>query len=102
MINSRMFWRASVVALLGAATVIGAQAAPTITPLGEVDKHGAITYSVKCDSGARKIVQCVRDDRHCGYAGDQALDAIVDSLCAGRAAEPAVRAAPMETTPASP
>ena len=102
MTKSSMFSRASAVALLGVAAVMGAQAAPTITPLGEADKHGAITYSVKCDSGARKIVQCVRDDLHCGYAGDQALGAIVESLCTGRAAEPAVRAAPMETTPASP
>lgn len=84
--------------VVSGSAVAGAQ----ITPLGEPDKHGAITYSVTCDSGARKIVQCVRDDRHCGYAGDQTLEAIVDSLCAGRASVPATRDTPMETSPASP
>lgn len=89
-------------ALLLTGAVLAAQAAPTVMPLGEPDKHGAINYSVKCDSGARKIVQCVRDAQHCGYAGDQSLDAIVDALCAGRTAEPAERGPAMETAPASP
>ena len=85
--------------LLAAGSVwAGAQ----VMPLGEPDKHGAVNYSVTCDSGKRKIVQCVRDAQHCGYAGDQSLDAIVEALCAGRVAEPVPRDAPMETSPASP
>lgn len=78
-------------------------AAAQVTPLGEPDKYGATNYSVQCDSGARKIVQCVRDDQHCGYAGDQALEIIVESLCAAAVADlPSAEAPSMETAPASP
>lgn len=78
-------------------------AAAQVTPLGEPDKYGATNHSVQCDSGARKIVQCVRDDQHCGYSGDQALASIVESLCAGGVVDPPRPAEPsMETAPASP
>ncbi len=90
--------------------VLGTQvawAAPQITPLGEADKHGAIVYSVKCDSGAKKILQCVRDEQHCGYAGDAPLASLVSEACGGNAPAasspaPAGDAAPFETSPAYP
>ncbi|MGQ0530540.1 MAG: hypothetical protein ACT4PG_12170 [Panacagrimonas sp.] len=90
------------VALLLVGAALAVQAAPSITPLGEADKHGAINYSVKCDSGARKIVQCVRDDGHCGYAGDQSLADIVAALCSGSPPEPAATTPSMQTAPATP
>ena len=84
-----------------------ASAAPSITPLGEADKHGALVYSVKCDNGVKKILQCVRDDRHCGYAGDTPLAALVSEVCDGKA--PAAAApessddsTPFQTSPANP
>jgi hypothetical protein len=80
-------------------------AAPQVLPLGEPDKHGAITYSVKCDNGAKKILQCVRDDRHCGYAGDQTLASLIDEACGAKSAPAAPSAgdeAPFQTSPAAP
>lgn len=81
-------------------------AAPRITPLGEPDKHGAIAYSVVCDNERRKIVQCVGDDRHCGYAGDQPLAELADAACAAAPAastpEPSGDAPPFETAPIRP
>lgn len=84
--------------------VDAALAATQILPLGEPDKHGYLSYSVKCDSGARQIVQCVGGDQRCGYAGDQPLAVIVDVLCSGTLAEPAPTgdAPPMQTAPAMP
>ncbi|MCC2655090.1 MAG: hypothetical protein K0Q76_198 [Panacagrimonas sp.] len=85
----------------------GAIAAPQITPLGEADKHGYIVYSVKCDDGRKKILQCVRDDRHCGYAGDQALSDVVTETCSAtpaQASEPPSSddTLPFQTAPAQP
>ena len=70
-----------------------------IVPLGEPDKHGYLNHSVKCDNGAKKIVQCVGGVQRCGYAGDQTLASIVGSLCSGSAAapEPAGEDSPMQT-----
>lgn len=86
--------------------VAAASAAPQITPLGEADKHGALVYSVKCDNGNKKILQCVRDDRHCGYAGDTPLSVLVEEVCSAKApaapAAPADDAPPFETAPANP
>ena len=81
-----------------------AVATPQVTPLGEADKHGAIVYSVKCDNGSKKILQCVRDDQHCGYAGDVSLSVLVEDACKGGAAPPAAPASdalPFETSPSS-
>lgn len=90
-------------AMLPMATVL---AAPQITPLGEADKHGAIVYSVKCDNGSKKILQCVRDDQHCGYAGDTPLSALVEENCTGSAvappSAPAGDSTPFETSPGYP
>lgn len=85
----------------------GALATPQITPLGEADKHGAIVYSVKCDDGRKKMTQCVRDDRHCGYAGDQPLSQVVDETCGATPAQAAQPAStddtlPFQTAPAQP
>lgn len=78
-----------------------AVAAPQITPLGEPDKHGAINYSVKCEAGGSKIVQCVRDDQHCGYAGRETLAEIAAQACG--AVQPVDEApSAFETAPASP
>jgi hypothetical protein len=82
-------------------------AAPQITPLGEADKHGAIVYSVKCDDGRKKILQCVRDDKHCGYAGDQALSVLVSEACSATPAQapeapPPDDTLPFQTAPAQP
>ena len=82
-------------------------AAPQIIPLGEADKHGAIVYSVKCDDGRKKILQCVRDDRHCGYAGDQALADLVTETCSATPAQasepsPSDDTLPFQTAPAQP
>jgi hypothetical protein len=84
-----------------------AWAAPQITPLGEADKHGAIVYSVKCDSGAKKILQCVRDDQHCGYGGDASLSSLVSEACSANAPAasspaPVGDAPPFQTSPAYP
>lgn len=74
-----------------------------IVPLGEPDKHGYLNHSVKCESGAKQIVQCVGGDQRCGYAGDQTLASIVEALCSGApAAEPAGEGTPMQTSPAMP
>lgn len=86
---------------------IPAFATPQITPLGEADKHGAIVYSVKCDDGRKKILQCVRDDRHCGYAGDRPLSELVGETCAATPAQapesaPSDDTLPFQTTPAQP
>lgn len=79
-----------------------AWAAPTVMPLDGPDKHGATNYSVRCENGGgRKIVQCVRDTRHCGYGGDQTLEEAAVRACGG-GAEPAPTAPPMETSPAMP
>ena len=86
-------------------TMAAASAAPQITPLGDADKHGAIVYSVKCDDGSKKILQCVRDDRHCGYAGDTPLASLVDEACGAKApaaSAPADDALPFETSPGYP
>lgn len=95
-------------ALLSFATLPlpSAFAAPQILPLGEADKHGAIVYSVKCDDGSKKILQCVRDDQHCGYAGDTPLSALVEDTCKGGSAKtappaPAADSPPFETSPSS-
>lgn len=82
-------------------------AAPQITPLGEPDKHGEIVYSVKCDDGRKKILQCVRDDRHCGYAGDRPLAELVDETCGATPVQapeppPADDTLPFQTAPAQP
>lgn len=96
------------VLLLVAGVSAAALAAPQITPLGEADKHGALVYSVKCDNGEKKIMQCVRDDRHCGYAGDTPLTALIDEACGGRAPASAPSrpsdedATPFQTAPAMP
>lgn len=74
-------------------------AAPQITPLGEADKHGAIVYSVKCDDGRKKILQCVRDDKHCGYAGDQLLSTLVSETCSATPAQAPEPPASDDTTP---
>jgi len=97
-------------ALFSVATlpVAAASAAPSITPLGEADKHGALVFSVKCDNGVKKILQCVRDDQHCGYAGDTPLTALVGEVCNARApsasspAESSDDAQPFQTSPANP
>ena len=85
----------------------GAFAAPQITPLGEADKHGALVYSVKCDDGRKKILQCVRDDKHCGYAGDQPLSTLVSETCGATPAPvpeapPSDDSLPFQTAPAQP
>ena len=82
-------------------------AAPQIIPLGEADKHGAIVYSVKCDDGRKKILQCVRDDKHCGYAGDQPLSTLVSETCGATPAPvpeapPSDDSLPFQTAPAQP
>lgn len=82
-------------------------AAPQITPLGEPDKHGQIVYSVKCDDGRKKILQCVRDDRHCGYAGDRTLAELVTEACGATptqapASPPTDDMLPFQTAPAQP
>lgn len=88
----------TLLALLGCGTVLaGAQ----ILPLGEADKHGAINYSVKCEGGGSRIVQCVRDDQHCGYAGEQTLAAIVAQAC-GEGQSQVETPSTFETAPASP
>lgn len=89
---------AGLIALWGCGTAFaGAQ----VLPLGEADKHGAINYSVKCEGGGSKIVQCVRDDQHCGYAGEQTLAAVVAQAC-GEAKPQTEAPAAFETAPASP
>jgi hypothetical protein len=92
---------------LTALPLAGVFAAPQITPLGESDKHGAIVYSVKCDDGRKKILQCVRDDKHCGYAGDQALSVLVTETCSATPAQapeapPSDDTLPFQTAPAQP
>jgi hypothetical protein len=99
--------RSILLASIAAAPLAAALAAPQVTPLGEADKHGAIVYSVTCDSGRKKILQCVRDDRHCGYAGDRPLAELIDEACAATPAQapapaPADDALPFETAPAQP
>lgn len=92
-----------IVGLLPAA----APAAPQVSPLGEADKHGAIVYSVKCDDGSKKILQCVRDDQHCGYAGDAPLTMLVGEACSAKASgaspsAPSGDSQPFVTAPAYP
>lgn len=82
-------------------------AAPQVTPLGDADKHGAVVYSVKCDNGSKKILQCVRDDQHCGYSGDAPLSVLVAEACGAKAPTASPQAAdddalPFETAPAYP
>lgn len=84
-----------------------ASAAPQILQLGEADKRGAVVYSVKCENGSKKILQCVRDDQHCGYAGDAPLTALVEEACgakapAASAPAPSDESLPFETSPAYP
>lgn len=89
---------AALLSLWGCGTAFaGAQ----VLPLGEADKHGAINYSVKCEGGGSRIVQCVRDDQHCGYAGEQTLAAIVAQAC-GEGQPQAEVPSTFETAPASP
>lgn len=92
--------RALVVLSLVASTTAAA-AGDRITPLGEPDKHGATNYSVKCEGGGSRIVQCVRDDQHCGYAGEQTLAAVVEQAC-GAATPAADHPTGIETAPATP
>lgn len=87
--------------LIALCTSGAAFAGAQVLPLGEPDKHGAITYSVKCESGVSKIVQCVRDDRHCGYAGELTLAASVEQAC-GTSAPASEVPSTFETAPASP
>jgi hypothetical protein len=92
--------RGLAVALVMASSAVWAGA--QIIPLGEPDKYGAINYSVKCETGGGRIVQCVRDDQHCGYAGEQTLAAVVELACGGSQATGDQAAPMMETSPASP
>jgi hypothetical protein len=99
--------RALLLLSVAALPLVPALAAPQVTPLGEADKHGALVYSVKCDDGRKKILQCVRDDRHCGYAGDRPLADLVAEACANtptQAPEPAPSddTLPFQTAPAQP
>lgn len=99
--------RAVLVGVVAALPLALAFAAPRITPLGEPDKHGEIVYSVACDDGRKKILQCVRDDRHCGYAGDRTLADLVAEVCGAtpaQAPEPPTTddTLPFQTAPAQP
>jgi hypothetical protein len=105
--NIHRTMRRALLGSIAALQLASALAAPQITPLGEADKHGALVYSVKCDDGRKKILQCVRDDRHCGYAGDQPLSDVVDATCSAtpaQASEPPASddTLPFQTAPAQP
>lgn len=91
--------RSLTVLMLAASTASWADA--QVAPLGEPDKYGAINYSVKCDNGSSKIVQCVRGDQRCGYAGEQTLAAVVAKAC-GASKPMEEQPAAFETAPASP
>jgi hypothetical protein len=95
--------RATIAAMLAACACGTVFAGAQVVPLGEPDRHGYLNHSVKCDNGAKKIVQCVGGDQRCGYAGDQTLASIVEALCSGTPLEePAGEGTPMQTSPAMP
>jgi hypothetical protein len=80
-----------VMALTGLLLTSTAGAAPVIERwAGEADKRGGINFSVTCDNGKTSIIQCLRDDRHCGYDRDQPVAAVAEKMCERLSAPPVV------------
>lgn len=58
-----------------------ALAAPVTLQRGEADKQGALLFTVSCEGGGGTLVQCRRDDQHCGYDSDQPLALVAELAC---------------------
>lgn len=66
---------------LVACTASPVLAGPTILKRGEPDKQGVLLYTVTCETGGGTLVQCRRDERHCGYASEDPVEVVAEQAC---------------------
>lgn len=56
-------------------------AMPSVSRMDEPDKQGILHYTVKCEGGGATLVECLRDENHCGYSHDQSVTTVAEQAC---------------------
>lgn len=71
-------------ALLGMAAVATlAMAEPMVSQQGAPDANGLIRYWVKCENGNVAVMECLKDQHHCGERRDQPIAREATVACDG-------------------